>query len=139
MLSSVYLILKSYLSDRYFQIKQNNATTDFRLIQAGVPQGSVLGPNLYLIYTVDIPIANYTTIATFDYDTAILAKHENPQTASANLQYHIDQLQDWLAKQKIKVKSDKSTQITFATKHRICIPVTLKMSIYLQKNEVKYL
>jgi len=37
-------ILESYISERYFRIKQEDAYSDLRKIQAGVPQGSVIGP-----------------------------------------------------------------------------------------------
>jgi len=50
-----HAILKSYFSERYFFIKQHDAITRIHVIQSGVPQGSVLGPILYLLYTADLP------------------------------------------------------------------------------------
>jgi hypothetical protein len=54
-------ILKSYLSERYIRVKQEDEYSG--PINAGVPQGSVLGPVLYLIYTSDIPQPEGTTAA----------------------------------------------------------------------------
>jgi hypothetical protein len=40
----LYLILKSYLEEWYFQVKIDDTLSDYHLIKAGVPQGSVIGP-----------------------------------------------------------------------------------------------
>jgi hypothetical protein len=137
--SQLYLILKSYLSNRYFNIKTNKDETSYHPIQAGVPQGSVLGPFLYLIYTADIPTTHETNIATFADDTAILALDENPIIASEKLQNHLNLLQQWLRKWKIKVNNNKSVQIMFTTKATECPPVMLNDEPIPMKNEVKYL
>lgn len=52
------------------------------LIRAGVPQGSVLEPYIYLIYNVDIPSTDETNIATFVDDIPILALDVNPVAAT---------------------------------------------------------
>jgi hypothetical protein len=86
-----YRILESYLTDRVFQVKFKDKITTLWKTEAGVLQGSVLGPILYLIYTSDLPTSDSTT-ATFTDDTAILATHEDPAIASMKLQATINKM-----------------------------------------------
>ena len=71
---SIHQLLKSYLSNRTFYVKVNDAYSDIQEINAGVPQGSVLGPILYTLYTVDIPTTSSSTTCTFANDTNILVR-----------------------------------------------------------------
>ena len=80
------MILESYSSERIFSVKFNDYVSDEFNIRAGVPQGSVLGPTLYLLYTSDLPVCNELVISTFADDTAILSSNEDPQVASKNLE-----------------------------------------------------
>ena len=137
--SQLFLLLKSYLSNRYFDIKTTKVETNYYPIKAGVPQGSVLGPLLYLLYTADIPTANETTMATFADDTAILALDQNPIAASKKLQNHLNILQHWLNKWKIKVNNDKSVHINFTTRSTESPQPMLNGEFIPRKNEVKYL
>jgi hypothetical protein len=69
--SPYYLLLKS---ERHFQIKYNNSYSDCYQVKSGVPEGSVIGPLLYLICTADLLTTNNTTIAAFaDGKVQILA------------------------------------------------------------------
>jgi hypothetical protein len=80
--------MKSYLSDREFRIRVNEEVS-------GVPQGSVLGPILYVLYTTDLPTSIHTTTGTFADDSVILGRHDDPVTASHKLQGHLDQPGAW--------------------------------------------
>jgi hypothetical protein len=131
--------LKSYISERYFQVKYHNAYSRYKLAKSGVPQGSELGPFLYLLYMADLPTTNNTTIATFADDTALLATNSGPALASQQLQYNLDLLQEWHYKWKIKIKQIKSFQITFIAKRANCPPVTINNIKIPVKKEVKYL
>jgi hypothetical protein len=85
-------ILESYLSDRYFRIKHEDAYSDLRKIHAGVLQGSVLGPILYLLYTSDLPMLGQTVVATFADSTAIMAIGDNKSESTQKLQMAITEV-----------------------------------------------
>jgi len=91
-------LLKSYLQERRFSTKYKNETSNSFQIHSGVPQGSILGPLLYILYTPDLPTSRDTTMCTFADDTAIFATHADPTTASRNLQEHLNTVEKWLKK-----------------------------------------
>jgi len=134
-----YEIIKSYLENRTFYVKQNDAHSKLYEIKSGVPQGSVLGPLLYLIYTSDLPTSSNLTIATFADDTAIIASHDNPFTASFLLQRQLTKIQSWFNKWKIKVNESKSVQVTFALRDDSCPPLQINNVQIPQSDTVKYL
>lgn len=134
-----YLLLKSYLSDRFFRVKHDGLYSSYHKISAGVPQGSVLGPFLYVLYTNDIPRTDNTTLATFADDTAILSKHQDPVIASDGLQNYLNQLQKWLKTWRICVNEGKSVHMTFTTRTTSCPPVALNNQLLPQDDKVRYL
>jgi len=136
--SEYYLIFKSYLSDRYFQIKHGEATSTINLINSGVPQGSVFGPLLYLLYTSDIPTTSTTYIGTFADDTVILSRHYNPQIAADRLQGHLYLIQKWLQDWRIKVET-KSTHVIYTLKRADSPRVYLNNIEIPRANVAKYL
>jgi len=133
------LLLKSYLTDRYFQVSYNGTYSDGHDVRSGVPQGSVLDPLLYLLFTADLPTMDYTTIATFAYNTGLLAVHRDPAVASQRLQSHVTLLHNWFAMWKIRVNPAKSAHVTFTTRHVTCPPVSLHTTTIPVKYDVKYL
>jgi len=133
-----YTILKSYLTDRTFQMRYQEEYTTLYTIQSGVPQGSILGPIIYSIYTADLLETEQTMTATYADDTEILASHQNPITASTNLQHHLNQPEKWLKRWRIKANENEST-LTFSLKRETCPAVTLNGQHIPQGETAKYL
>jgi len=94
--ATIHKLLRSYLEHWYFLIKYREAYRPLHPILSGVPQGSVLGPLHYLLYTADQHTAADSTSATFAGDTVVLTAHENPAIATHRLQLHLHEVQLWL-------------------------------------------
>jgi hypothetical protein len=61
-------------------VKHNDSYSGLKPINAGVPQGSVLGLVLYLVYINDLPTKQYSTTTTFADDTAVMAVGETVES-----------------------------------------------------------
>lgn len=114
---STIRIVKSFLSDRTIRTKHGSAISELRDITAGVPQGSVLGPTLYLLYTYDIPRVPNTETALFADDTALIAQSRSANLTVDNLQRITDAVHTWMESWKIKINVNKS-QAVFYTRSR---------------------
>lgn len=134
-----FLFIKSYLKDRFFYVKEEDEMTDLRIINSGVPQGSILGPTLYLVYTFDIPQTNNVMIGTFADDTALLAVDRSPINASKLLQESLNDISSWLKQWRLRANERKSVQVTFTLNHETCPPVKLNNAEIPQQGYVKYL
>jgi len=98
-----FTLLRSYLQHRYLVVSYNNVNSSPVMMHSGVPQGSILGPFLYILYTADIPQTSKSILSTFADDTAIMATHSSPATDSMNVQAHLRKIEYWTRKWRLKI------------------------------------
>ena len=134
-----YLIIKSYLSNRHFQIRSGSALSDIAPINAGVPQGGILSPILYNIYASDQPNSPFTSVADYADDKVLISINADPLIASENLQNHIYLMENWFTKWRFKVNPNKSIHTTFTLRSVPCPRVTLYGTQITSSSKVKYL
>jgi hypothetical protein len=132
-------LLKSYLTDRYFRVKEGEEYSDLKTVKSGVPQGSVLGSVLFLIFTRDIPQAAGTTVANFADDTSILAVGADVEEATEKLQHAADSIINWTKQWLIILNADKSKHVNFTNQRCRYLPVTMNGKIIPSYQMAKYL
>lgn len=134
-----FIIIKSFLDDRYFQVKYGQERSELYPIKSGVPQGSILSPTLYLLFTADFPTNIHSFTATFADDKAVLVKHKDPTVAATLLQLNLYEVEQWAKKWRVKINSEKSAHITFTKRKGTTPPVLLNNSPLRQVDDIKYL
>jgi len=90
-------LLASYLSERTYQARVGTTYSPRRNSSFGVPQGSILGPKLIVIYTSDIPVPAHTVMTTYADDTATITASLQPARAIRHAQEALDSVVDYYA------------------------------------------
>lgn len=112
-------IIQNYLTDRTLQVCYQNSKSDQLPVRAGVPQGSILGPILYNIFTSDLPdLPPGCQKSLFADDTSISAKGRSLRVITRRLQKSLDIFNSYLKEWKITPNAAKTQLIIFPHKPR---------------------
>ena len=94
---------KSYLSDRAIKVKINNHFSDLSNISCGVPQGSILGPILFLPYVNDMPQAVHSDLFLYADDSGLTFQHKDVHTIEHQLNKDVASLCEWFVDNKLSI------------------------------------
>ena len=136
-------LLRSYLSGRSQYVHVSGATSSTSIIHHGVPQGSVLGPLLFLIYINDLSRAIINgDVHHFADDTNLLHISNTLLRLQKKCQYDLNTLSCWLSANKISLNAGKTEYILFKPSNRnynFFFKLTIHRKIIKCCNFIKYL
>ena len=107
-------LFDSYLSNRKQQVEINGTLSDPGIIKHGVPQGSVLGPLLFLLYINDISkSSNILKFFLFADDTTVYYADKYNENTENLLNTELSKVSNWLAANKLSLNVKKSNFLHF--------------------------
>nr|CAI5833762.1 unnamed protein product [Callosobruchus analis] len=137
--------LNDYLSNRWQRVKIENVYSECLKVEHGVPQGSVLGPLLFLIYINDIQhFLKESFISLFADDTLISVSGSNIKHVVEIVNREMIHLSEWLKCNKIKLNVQKTKCMVIGSRHN-CQRVSDNISVKIDDisisvvDQIKYL
>ena len=106
------MLFKNYLSNRKQRVIINGEASQYFSIESGVPQGSVLGPLLFLIYINDLETDIASKIKFFADDTMLFSKVLDPVSSADELNNDLLSIQLWAHQWKMEFNPDPNKQAT---------------------------
>ena len=113
---SLLLWFSDYLTNRRQRVFLPGDCSDWTLTKAGVPQGSILGPLLFLIFINDIVSDIETNIRLFADDTSLYIIVETPQSAARKLNNDLSKIKAWASKWLVSFNPSKSESLLISRK-----------------------
>lgn len=136
-------MIRSFLCGRRSRVLVGNTKSKFIDTKAGVPQGSVLSPTLFNIFTSDIPDVNGEYLAQFADDQAIAVTSHKTSAIKNKLQKISNRLTRYFKRWRISVNAQKSELVLFtnkrAARHNPRGPVMVDGSPVHWQSSLKYL
>ena len=118
---NLLILIKNYLNNRKQRVVINGMESSWGDIKAGVPQGSVLGPLLFLVYINDLEVGIKSAVKFFADDTSIFSVVRDPLVSAVELNHDLGLISQWAYQWKMCFNPDPTKQaeeILFSQKRR---------------------
>ena len=112
---------RSYLQNRTFVVNVDKEYSDPGKLTCGVPQGSILGPLIFLLYVNDMSQSVDCDLLLYADDSCLVFTDKNLKCIEENLNRNFNSLCDWFVDNKLSIHfgEDKTKSIVFGTKKRL--------------------
>lgn len=127
---SVINWFESYLSGRSQSVKLDDIISKDLPLNVGVPQGSILGPLLFIIYTSDLPSCIPSNCNLFMYadDSTLTCSSSSINEVERSLNAALDRVNNWCLRNKLRLNSNKTKCMLIGTRQKIC---NAELNVYI--------
>lgn len=120
-------LLSSYLSNRKQFVHHNGDSSSYRNVTMGVPQGSILGPLLFLLYINDLPsVTSKLDSILFADDTTLYSSSSDINRLCSDMSSDLLQVKEWLLANRLTLNANKTYYIIFGLKK---VPENVTVSV----------
>ena len=134
LLMMMMMMFKSYLQNRKHYCVVHDVKSTVETIRCGVPQGSVLGPLLFLIYVNDIAnVLQDNKLKLFADDTNLFLSSRSFHELEATANDCLSKMNDWFLANKLSLNVDKICYMLFSINRINTAAISLKLSINNQQ------
>ena len=127
-------LFKNYLTNRKQYVEIDSVKSKMGEIQTGVPQGSILGPLLFIIYINDIKTSTELfNVITYADDTTLMStlgsfnSNQNQNSLGQNINEELNKISGWLKVNKLSLNAKKSKFMIFKRVNKTVKPLSLKI------------
>jgi len=103
-------LIKDFLNERFQRVVLNGQSSSWSKVNAGVPQGSILGPLLFLVYINDISEGLRSNIKLFADDTCLFSTVHDPILSASDINHDLEKISHWAFQWKMLFNPDPSKQ-----------------------------
>ena len=116
--SQLCRVIQNLMSDRRFYVELNNERSRWRIQKNGLPQGSVLSPTLFNIYTNDQPILDGTRSFIYADDLCVTAQYPTFQEVEQKIEEALGELTHYYRSNSLRANPDKTQVTAFHLRNR---------------------
>ena len=125
-------LFQSYLTNRSQYTMVNNIPSDTNNITCGVPQGSTLGPLLFIIYVNDLPLSTKLKVRLFADDTNLTVSHHNSNDLEKAANDELKHISNWMKLNQLSINYKKTEYVIITNKK-----ANLNYSLKIDENNIR--